>query len=234
MKIALFSDIHSNARALETVLASAEIAHVDAFMVAGDLVGYYFEAKTVLNLIKSHHKPFYLVRGNHEEMLLKAITCPTYLREISDRYGPGIELALSQLSDLDVEWIANLPHLLEISDVGCPILLCHGSPYSVDEYVYPDANLGDLIASLPKHPKVLIMGHTHYPFAKTEGDCLVVNPGSVGQPRNRVPGAHWALLDTQTLHVDLLVEAYDTAQLRQSCIELAPDYPYLHEVLIRT
>lgn len=234
MKIALLSDIHSNATALEAVLASAEKAQVDAFMVAGDLVGYYFEASVVLSLIKSHHKPFYFVRGNHEDMLLKAMTCPTSLREISVRYGPGIELALSQLTDLDVKWIAGLPPLLEIVDFSCSILLSHGSPYSVDEYVYPDADMVELISSLPYQPKVLVMGHTHYPFVKIVGDCLVVNPGSVGQPRNRVPGAHWALLDTQTLNVKLLVEPYDTSHLRQSCIELAPNHPYLHEVLIRT
>ena len=234
MRIALLSDIHANARALEIVLASADRAQVDAFLVAGDLVGYYFEASAVLGLIKSHPKPFYFVRGNHEEMLLKAKTCRTHLHDISVKYGPGIKIALNQLTDSELKWITDFPQLLEISDFNCSILLCHGSPYSVDEYIYPDSDLVELVSSLSKKPKVLVMGHTHYSFAKYVGNCLVVNPGSVGQPRNRVPGAHWALLDTNTLSVDLLVEPYDTSELRQSCIDLAPNHPYLSEVLIRT
>jgi putative phosphoesterase len=233
MKIALLSDIHSNARALEAVLTSATNAQVDAVLLAGDVVGYYFEARPVLQLIQSYDKPFYLVRGNHEELLLKASTCPNQLDQISTRYGPGIQIALDHLSHSEVKWLVNLPHPLEINELDCSILLCHGSPFSVDEYVYPDDDVEKLLSSLNKPPQVLVMGHTHYPFVKIVGDSLVVNPGSVGQPRNRVPGAHWAVLDTQTMHVELLVERYDTSYLRQSCIELAPNHPYLHEVLIR-
>ena len=234
MKLAILADIHSNASALAAVLSSAKKAQVDALLIAGDLVGYYFDPRSVLRLIQSYEKPCYLVRGNHEDMLRKAKACRTQLDEISARYGPGIQIALDQLTDSEVEWITGLPHPLAINDLDCSILLCHGSPFSIDEYVYPDCDIEDLLLSLNNPPRLLIMGHTHYPFVKTVDDCLVINPGSVGQPRNRVPGAHWALLDTQTTIVELLVERYDTSHLRQSCIELAPNHPYLHEVLIRT
>ena len=234
MKIALLADIHSNADALSAVLTSARIADVDVLLVAGDLVGYYFEPKAVLQLIQSYEKPIYLVRGNHEEMLLKAKMCKDQLVEISAKYGPGIQLALDQLTASEFEWIVNLPHPLKMRIFGCSILLCHGSPFSVDQYVYPDSALEELVLSLKEQPDVLIMGHTHYPFARNVGSCLVINPGSVGQPRNRVPGAHWALLDTHTMNVDLFVELYNAHDLQQLCLQLAPHHSYLREVLTRS
>jgi len=234
MKVAILSDIHANASAFEAVLEAARAKNVDVFMIAGDLVGYYFEPKAVIHLVQSCEKPVYIVRGNHEDMLVKAMICADQLEEITIKYGPGIKFALNQLTRSEVEWIANLPHPLEISDLDCSIVLCHGSPLSVDQYVYPDDDVEILLSSFNEPPNVLILGHTHYPFVKRVDRCLVINPGSVGQPRNRVPGAHWALLDTQTMTVHLLVEPYDTYDLQQRCIEVAPRHPYLREVLIRS
>ena len=234
MKIAIASDIHANASAFRAVLKSVRSKNIDALMIAGDLIGYYFEPKAVLSLVQTFKKPVYLVRGNHEELLLKAKKSSVQLKEISAKYGPGINIALDQLSDSEVEWVANLPHPLLIEEHHCSILLCHGSPFSVDEYVYPDSPVEKIVSSLSKPPDVLIMGHTHYPFVKNIDGCLVVNPGSVGQPRNRVPGAHWALLDTTTMNVDLFVEQYDIFDLQQHCVKLACQHSYLREVLIRT
>lgn len=234
MKIGIMSDIHANISALDAVLNAVKAKNVDALIIAGDLIGYYFEPKAVLDLIRSCEKPFYLVRGNHEEMLLKAKMCGDQFKEIAARYGPGIKYALEQLSDSEVEWIANLPHPLKINDLNCSILLCHGSPFSTDEYVYPDSDIESLVLSLDDQPDVLIMGHTHYPFVKSVGSCLVINPGSVGQPRNRIPGAHWALLDTQTMIADLFVEPYDISNLERDCIKMAPQHPYLRDVLTRS
>ena len=234
MKIAIVSDIHANLSAFQAVLSSLEAKNVDALIIAGDLVGYYFEPKAVLRLVQSFEKPVYLVRGNHEEMLLKAKKSSVQLQEISAKYGPGINIALDQLTDSEVEWIANLPHPLLIDELDCSILLCHGSPFSVDEYIYPDSPVEKVVSSLSNPPDVLIMGHTHYSFVKNIDGCLVVNPGSVGQPRNRVPGAHWALLDTTTMNVDLFVEQYDVFDLQEHCVKLAPQHPYLRKVLLRT
>ena len=234
MKIAIISDIHANLSAFQAVLSSLEAKNIDALIIAGDLVGYYFEPKAVLRLVQSFEKPVYLVRGNHEEMLLKAKKSSVELKEIGAKYGPGINIALDQLSDSEVEWVANLPHPLLVDELDCSILLCHGSPFSVDEYIYPDSPVEKVVSSLSEPPDVLIMGHTHYSFVKNIDGCLVVNPGSVGQPRNRVPGAHWALLDTTTMNVDLFVEQYNIFDLQQDCVKLAPQYPYLREVLIRT
>lgn len=234
MIIAIVSDIHANATAFEAVLNAAKAKNADALMVAGDLVGYYFQPKTVIQLMQSFEKPVYIVRGNHEELLFSAKTCRDQLAKVSAKYGPGIQIALDQLTDLEVDWITSLPHPLEVRYPDCFFLLCHGSPSSIDQYVYPDSPLEELVLSLNEQPDVLIMGHTHYPFIRNVGSCLIINPGSVGQPRNRVPGAHWALLDTQTMSVSLFVEPYNFSDLQQHCLEVAPFHPYLHQVLTRS
>lgn len=233
MRIAILSDIHANASALNAVLRSSHCLSADVLMIAGDFVGYYFEPKAVLQLLKSYKKTIFMVRGNHEEKLFRAKKSVKELEKISSKYGPGIQIALEQLTDSEVSWLARLPHPLEINKFEYSILLSHGSPLNIDQYVYPNNSVQDILQSLSKIPDVLIMGHTHYPLVEKVDGCLVINPGSVGQPRNRIPGAHWALLDTSTMSVDSFVEPYDLFVLQQSCLKIAPEFPYLCEVLTR-
>jgi putative phosphoesterase len=233
MRIAIIADIHANADALMAVLSAASSAQVDLLLVAGDLVGYYFEPRRTLGLLNSWEKPIYVVRGNHEEMLLAAYQSAATLAQITARYGPGIQIALDQLSASELNWLASLPHPLVINDFGCSILLCHGSPSSTNQYVYPNSPLNDIMNCLDLALDILVMGHTHYPMVKALNTCLVVNPGSVGQPRNRMPGAHWALFDTDSRSVECLVESYDITSLQEKCIQLAPEFPYLSQVLSR-
>jgi predicted phosphodiesterase len=167
-------------------------------------------------------------------MFLEAMGSSEVRNDIFCKYGPGIEIAMEQLSESQIDWISNLPHPLEVSSLECSIVLCHGSPNNINEYAYPDKPVLSVLQSLNQIPDVLIMGHTHYPFIRQVDGCLVINPGSVGQPRNRVPGAHWALLDTKTMTVEPFVEPYDTSDLIEACIKLAPDCPYLREVLTRS
>jgi putative phosphoesterase len=234
MRLAIISDVHANADALAAILRAISINEAEALVVAGDIVGYYFEPKRTLELLRGYEKPIYMVRGNHEEMLLRAFNSDAELAMITEKYGPGIQLALNQLSISEIKWITSLPHPLEINNLGCSILLCHGSPANPSQYIYPDTPLDCLLQRMNYIPDVLITGHTHYPMVKKFGTCLVVNPGSVGQPRNRVPGAHWAMLDTQTISAEQFVEPYDFSSIQASCMHLAPQLPYLSEVLERS
>jgi len=99
MKIALIADIHSNAEALSAVLTSAKDANAGALMVAGDLVGYYFEPAEVLDQLLDWKGSMYIVRGNHEEMMLAAMESQKVRRKLSEKYGPGIDVAIEQLSN---------------------------------------------------------------------------------------------------------------------------------------
>jgi predicted phosphodiesterase len=80
----------------------------------------------------------------------------------------------------------------------------------------------------------VVIGHTHYSMLMRFGDALLLNPGSVGQPRDRKPGAAWATFDTVTGEVELRRERYDTGPLARGAAKRHPDMPYLAEVLTRT
>jgi len=66
------------------------------------------------------------------------------------------------------------------------------------------------------------------------GQSRLINPGSVGQPRNRQPGAAWAILDTEDGMVEMRIEDYDMSELLRECRLRHPDLPYLAEVLMRS
>lgn len=232
MKVALLGDIHGNSLALENVLKEAEHTGVERLLITGDLVGYYFEPHRVLQLLDPWEK--YLVRGNHEEMLKAAATDKRLLSEIEPRYGCGLSFALEQLSPEKIDWLSNLPHPLDIQLDECRILLCHGSPWDIDHYVYPDATPEIFSRCAVQDFDVVVLGHTHYPMLKTIGRTLVVNPGSIGQPRNRQPGAHWAILDTKTKHIEFKRQRYDYKSVATQAERLNPELPYLAQVLKRT
>lgn len=232
MKLALLGDIHANELALAAVLTAATACHVDALLVTGDLVGYYFAPAAVLEMLSPWKK--YVVRGNHEDMLRRGRSDPGALAEVRRRYGSGIEIALVQLSPDQVEALCALPHPLALELGGRKILLCHGSPEDLDRYVYPDSDLGGMADGGLDAFDLVVSGHTHYPMKRVLGDnTRLVNPGSVGQPRNRQPGAHWALYDTQSGTVSFRCESYDFSPIQAQARALHPELPYLADVLER-
>lgn len=231
MKVALLADIHGNAQALEVVLNQATSLGVKVLLVAGDLVGYYFEPGKVFKLLDPWEK--YVVRGNHEEMLSAARLDKRFLEGVDARYGSGIRIALEQLSSEQIDKLCNLPHPLGVHLDDCSILLCHGSPWDSNFYVYPNT-APDLLGRCFKEGfDVTVLGHTHYPMMYQIGKSLLVNPGSVGQPRNRQPGAHWAIFDTVTRHIEFKRENYDYVAASAEARLLHPNLPYLAEVLVR-
>lgn len=231
MKLAILGDIHGNAHALDVVLKAAKKMQVDYLLVNGDLVGYYFMADEVLKLLEPWQK--YIVRGNHEDMLIKARKDVNALPYIEKRYGSAIEETLRTLGEEQLDMLCELKHPLDLEMDGLKILLCHGTPWDNDVYVYPDAEQALLEkCALPEYD-IVIMGHTHYPMIKKVANTQLVNPGSVGQPRNRKPGAHWALLDTDTKEITLHNEAYDASSLIADVKLRHPELPYLAEVLTR-
>lgn len=231
MKLALLGDIHGNDYALRSVLAAASSFGADELFITGDLVGYYFGPREVLELLQPWCR--HVVRGNHEDMLNAARSDPGLLAQVDARYGTGLRAALEQLSEKQIDELCGLPHPLELEIDGCRILLCHGAPWDNDHYVYPDAQPELLERCAVREFDLVVLGHTHYPMQCRVGDTLVVNPGSVGQPRNRQPGAHWALFDTDTRNLEFHCEQYDSSGLVQECQKRHPELPYLAEVLIR-
>ena len=231
MKIGLLADIHGNAAALEACLLAVEEAGVTDLLVAGDFVGYYFAPDQVLADLDRFD--WVGVRGNHEDMLA-AWNAGQGREEIRRRYGSGLAVAAETIDADRIEMLTTLPAYRLIEIEGTRVLLCHGTPDSTERYVYPNAPDAAFEAFRAEGAGLAVYGHTHYPHQRRLGDLQVVNPGSVGQPRNSVPGAHWALWDTETGEIEPRVEAYDMSALLTECARRDPDLPYLVTVLTRT
>lgn len=231
MRVALLADIHANDLALAAVLAAVREAGIDELMVCGDMVGYYFAAERVMEMLRPWKK--HMIRGNHEDMLALAHANPTALARIDEAYGSGHRLALERLKPQDLEELIALPATASVDLGGYRLLLCHGAPWDTNHYVYPDAATAILErCAVPGHVAV-VMGHTHYPMLHEVNGIRLINPGSVGQPRNRRPGADWAILDTASGEVTLRHETYDNGPLIAEARAREPNLPYLHEVLVR-
>lgn len=235
MKILVLSDIHGNADALRAVLDAAARAGAERILNAGDMVGYYHNPAEVLSLLADW--PMDSVRGNHEDMIARALRDPATLDHCTGRYGHGLARALETLRPEQIDWLLALPVARRVTLGGLSILLAHGTPGDTDAYLYPDAaedHLSMVEQECDPRPDLLILGHTHYQHIWNRPTLRIVNPGSVGQPRDRRPGAAWALLDTKTGTVDLRREAYDSLPTATEARRLDPGLPYLWTVLERT
>lgn len=231
MKLALLGDIHGNDLALNAVLAAASLANVETLLITGDLVGYYDAPRKVMELLQPWDK--YVVRGNHEEMLAIARSDSEFLKRVEKKYGTGLRTAIDELTSQQIDELCNLPHPVDLMISEIRILLCHGAPWDVDLYVYPDAAPELFQRCADQNFDIVVMGHTHYPMCQKIGRTLLVNPGSVGQPRNRKPGAHWALFDTVSREISLHCESYDASTLIADAKHRNPALPYLANVLER-
>ncbi len=219
MRILLLSDIHANLEALDACLADAP-AH-DAVVNLGDIVGYGASPNEVTDRSRQLGKVF--VRGNHD----KAATGVMTLDDFNPMAAAAATWTRNELTPDNLNWLRDLPH----GPVPLPdfpqVQLVHGSPNDEDEYV---VSLGDALAPLIALPVPLtFFGHTHLqggffangssadgfrPEYRTVGKAesiplqlkpssrYLINPGSVGQPRDGDWRAAFALFDTdaQVVH----------------------------------
>ena len=229
MKVALLGDIHGNNRALSAVLSAVKEKNIHTLLITGDFVGYYFWPVEVFHLLESWN--VVAVCGNHDKMLKKVRNDKNKLELMSDKYGSGLRIALEQLDSTKIDWLLNLPNTLEYEVESEKILLCHGSPWNADEYIYPDANNESINRYCSLNVKWVVQGHTHYPMKRKFENITVINPGSVGQPRNKEQGAQWALLDTESDKLEHFCEQYDSSEVVMESKKRHPEIPYLADVL---
>ncbi|MBU0686380.1 MAG: metallophosphatase family protein [Candidatus Margulisbacteria bacterium] len=232
MQLAVLGDIHGNINAFNAVLEDIKNESVNKLLITGDLVGYYYHADQVLNVLKD--LDYELVQGNHDYMLSEFYTWDVEMKDAyRKKYGTALECAAKELLGKEqISYLANLPHSKEFVIAGRRILLCHGSPLDRDEYLYPDVAEDVLNRFANGKFDVVIMGHTHYPMIRRCNSTLFLNPGSVGQPRNKRPGASWALLDLENFDVQIRQVTYDIEEVVVEARQNDPEVPYLAEVLM--
>jgi putative phosphoesterase len=231
MRLALLGDIHGNAAALEAALAGVRREAADHLVLTGDYVGYYYFPAQVLALLEAW--PRTMIRGNHEDMLAHAMQEPSSIEDYTRKYGHGLQVALRELSQAQLRHLTTLPKQTLLEMDGLRILVAHGTPWDPDAYLYPDAPPSALEGFAEVDADIVVLGHTHYPMNCLAHGRSVLNPGSVGQPRDRRPGAAWALFDTRDRRSFFFREPYDAAPVGNAAYQLDPGLPYLREVLFR-
>ncbi len=204
MRIGLISDVHSNLPALEAVLE--DMPAVDHLLSAGDTVGYYpWPGECVEVMID---RDVASVMGNHDRAVVGST--PFAFRGSAQA---GIAHAKDTIEAAHRTWLEALPDDRIVQD-GL-IRLVHGHPRDPDRYTYPEEVSGDTLEDEP----VLVIGHTHVQFERQVEGGLVVNPGSVGQPRDGDPRAAYAVLDTEPLAVELHRVDYDIERTQRAVHE---------------
>ena len=186
MHLAVLSDVHANLPALQAVLADVDRLTPAGIWVAGDLVGYNPWPNEVLQILRDRHAR--AIRGNHDRAALGGETfrfnelAAAAIRWTRIQLTPG---SVGYLKDLDDRTRTTMPEGL--------VAMYHGSPRDDDEYVFPWS--ADEALMQKAGAPFVILGHTHLPMALKFRSGLLVNPGSVGQPRDSDPRASWGLLD---------------------------------------
>jgi len=188
MKIGLIADPHSNLAALKAVLK--DMPRVDRLICMGDLVGYAAEPNEVVELARA--KRMQTVRGNHDHA---AVT-----RDVQGFNPLAAQAALwtaEHLHKENLEYLSNLPTHLTLTCGGKRLYAVHGSPRDpLNEYIFPDIPnrvLAELFRDLDAD--IVMLGHSHMPMERVIFGKLVINPGGVGQPRDRDPRASYAILN---------------------------------------
>jgi diadenosine tetraphosphatase ApaH/serine/threonine PP2A family protein phosphatase len=204
MTVALLSDVHANLVALEAVLRV--LPPVEAIWVMGDTVGYGPDPRDTLALLRE--RGALIVAGNHD----RAVATGEGLGLFNPIARTAAERHRSWLSAEDRDLLGSLPLTLAPAD-GYQI--CHGSPRDpLWEYVF-DARIA--AAAMTGMPATrCCVGHTHVAAKFLTGDGkLMVNPGSVGQPRDGDPRASYALLDPLAASVEFHRVEYDVSETQR-------------------
>jgi predicted phosphodiesterase len=204
MLVAVLSDIHSNVYALQAVLREVETACASEVWVSGDTFGYYPWASESFRILQCA-RPV-AVLGNHDRWVADVMSAPSsVIGEIAMRNAK--DLASSAPDALN--WLGNLPRVLRFNRDGWQITIAHGTPEDpMDGRYYPDDS--HAYRWLPRPGEILILGQTHYPLVRGDARTgLLVNPGSVGQPRDSNPMPSWALLDLTAGSAQLRRTRYD-------------------------
>lgn len=223
MRILVISDLHANWPALEAVLAAEPF---DRLVVGGDLISYGPHPREVVDLVR--RRASVVVRGNHDDSLAHRVDC---------RCAPSTKplaeatraLHRDLLSSEDVAFLADLPLMATFDAAGTRLFSAHATPteplhaYALTPAA-PDDRIRAEIASVDAD--YILLGHTHLPMIRRVGSRVVVNPGSVGQPRDGDLRASYAVIDDGTVtlkrvpyDVERTIRALDTLPLDRAVTE---------------
>jgi len=231
MRLAILSDIHGNYDALNAVLEECKKYKIEQYLCLGDYVGYYYEPKKVWDLIYSLNGV--KIKGNHEDLLNGSLSSRVIRNQIKEKYGTGHQVAQNQLSIEEIKQLYNLPKKKLIQIRKYTFELNHGSPWDQSIYLYPDT--APEILEKANNPAIdfVLVGHSHYPFIKKLTHSTIINPGSVGQNRQKGGVASWAFVDLEEIKVEIISTKYCVKSLAKKVKINDPDKTYNYSILFR-
>ncbi len=236
MRYLILSDIHANLEALEAVLHHVRRKRYDRVLFLGDVVGYGASPNQVLAWLRSLGPGSSQVRGNHDRVCAGLDS-----GEYFNRYArQASRWTNERLEPRNLELLQGLPEgPLELSP---SLAMCHGSPVDEDTYIFSSYDAQVALSAVSQ--QVVLFGHTHVPsmfiLRRTPAgltlrarllsgrkltvdldpaERYLVNPGSVGQPRDRDPRASYAIYDEDQHRVHLYRVPYKVDAARHRIIQ---------------
>jgi len=231
MRYLVFTDIHGNLEAFHAVLKLVQKKRIDHYLFLGDLVGYGASPNEVVQRLQTL-KPLSLVRGNHD----KAVCGLDSVQTFNPIAASAIYWTKSHILKKHFDYLHRLKKSPEI--VHGAITICHGAPFDEDYYIFGEFDAAEAFAYF--QTPICFFGHTHFPFVYGEKEQIVegtflegnsneiklekgvrylINPGSVGQPRDRNPLAACAIYDSDARTVKFYRTEYDIGEAQRKILE---------------
>ena len=221
------SDIHGNWEALEAVLKDMESHGVTQKICLGDIIGYGAEPGRCVNEIKEND--WVVLSGNHEEGLIY----PEMLEYFNEAAVAGIRWAREQIDSVEVEWLSGLPHVIR----GSSYELVHASLDEPMNWEYVVSRFEAERHFDCQQSLACFCGHTHSgmiwrkgrriyskipstrKFKLPDRQKVLINVGSVGQPRDGNPKACYVLFAPEARTVQFRRVAYDIASAKDKILK---------------
>ena len=209
MKIALFSDIHANLPALENFFQDVEKRNIDSIYCLGDLVGYNIWPNEVVEEIRKRHIP--TIAGNYDFGIGRSSdNCGCAYKSDEEKANGAVSISLTNdlMKEENRSYLRTLPaHIrmeFQLNEEKLNLLLVHGSPRRINEYLFEDRDEKSLLRILEKaNTDIMCFGHTHKPYHRILNSGNeeqvhyrhAINLGSVGKPKDNDPRGGYVLLE---------------------------------------
>lgn len=208
MKIALFSDVHANLPALQACLKSIDEQKPDAVYCLGDLVGYNVWPNEVINEVRKRAIP--TIAGNYDQGIgLMSNECGCAYKTAAEKDMGAISISFTNaiVNPDERKYLRTLPaHIqleFQLNNDRLNVLLVHGSPRKINEYLFEDRDEQSLLRIMAQaDADVMCFGHTHKPYHRIlhdqQGENVhfrhAVNIGAVGKPKDNDPRGCYVIL----------------------------------------
>ena len=247
MRYLILSDIHANDAAFAAVMNATRRKRWDKAICLGDIVGYAAEVNQTVDRLRGI-KPLIVIRGNHDKVC-SGVEGEERLAKFSRFARTAAEWTARRLTSVNRRYLAGLPQGPRMVDDAFAI--AHGSPLDEDAYIFSD--LDALRVFRNTDFPICFIGHSHFPVVFSwsgsdvdmrmapppefrlkldPGKRYLINPGSVGQPRDRCPLASFATYNSATRLLRIHRVRYDIAATQKTILNAGLPWPLAERLAV--